>query len=84
MIFMLTSYGIKYVRLALGISLEELATKTYLTRQSIWRMELGKSNQTSTKYLLSKILMEEFEKINTDDNSLDFRLKCAERGIKFK
>jgi len=77
---MLTAEGIRYVRLALGMTTKQLGDSIYCTKQTISNVERGKSELVMTRYLLTNVLMEEFDKLPEGDET-DFRCMCASRGI---
>ena len=79
---MLTKEGIRYLRLALGLTCDQLATKIYCTKQNISAVERNDKTTATTRLLLTHVLLDEFEKLPEGDET-DFRCKCASKGMRY-
>lgn len=73
---------LKSMRLGLGMTLPEVASKTYLTKQTISNIELKKIENKSTEYLIRIVLSNLYSNFSEED--INIRISMGELGISVK
>ena len=70
------------MRLGLGLSCAELGKLSYISRQNIWNIEVGKVKSKATLYLLQLILDSMYKDMPEDERKI--RQAMGKAGIRVK